>query len=376
MPCPYCNSREGTMLSDTEIVCNDCGKGDVTANWGTAPKRDRNTYEEGSHGAKGREQKRLKTSGATHQSEHVVGYDVFAHGAKRGKSDFAKKIENIAPAYQEDYDSHRGHIGTSNHNNYRNTGESSNDYRKHQRRLVKQKAVGAAVQLNQLHYSHQSEFRTTKPKQMANLKKADDSFAMMVENFAPIPLWNHEERELQMISVTASEKAEMNLSRMTARGGSYPSRKDELEAMKKLGIIASAREKPVKKSPALIFSDDIWGIPKDGNCLFHSIWWGLNAIRDNLGFVSNQTLREQAVGFLRTDRELHDLGAVDAEYLSDMATNGAWAGELEAMALAHVWGVCITIIGPNYRIAYNANATSGFCIYYNGSHYSIGPLDD
>jgi hypothetical protein len=139
------------MASETEVVCEGCGKLSSTALWKRKPAPKRKTYEDSTHGAKGREQKRLKTSGATHQSEHVVGYEVFGHGAKRGGSEFAKTIENRAPAYQEDFDSHRGHIGTGSWKDYRGTGESSEQYRVAQRRTVRGKRVGNAVQLNQLY---------------------------------------------------------------------------------------------------------------------------------------------------------------------------------------------------------------------------------
>jgi hypothetical protein len=146
MPCPHCNSANGLMF-ETEVVCDGCGKMSSTAVWKIKPKRKRETYHDGTHGAKRREQKRLKTSGATHQSEHVVGYEVLGHGAKRDGSELAKTIENRAPAYQEDFDSHRGHIGTGSWKDYRGTGESSKQYRVAQRRAVSAGKVGNAVQL-------------------------------------------------------------------------------------------------------------------------------------------------------------------------------------------------------------------------------------
>lgn len=373
MPCPFCASVEGDLIDSKSVVCRSCGAQASTAVWGKLPKRKRERYEEGSHGAKGREQKRLKTSGATHQSEHVVGYEVFGHGAKRGKSQFAKRIENTAPAYQEELDSHRGHIGTGSWKNYRGTRESSEQYRAAQRRLLRSNRAGDAVQLNQLYYAHQPEFRSKNPKKAANLKKADDSFQRMVSNFPPVPFYDG--GKLQKVGVTAKEKAEMNLARMTARNGVYPSRKQELEQMKKFGILPSALEKP-KVSPSLPFTSDVHGIPKDGNCLFHSIWAGLNsALPEAVGFVSNEDLRRMAVGFLRHDPEIQALGVVDLAYLQTMQQNGAWGGELEAMALAHVWGVRITVNGPTYTITYNQAAQNGFNIYYDGvGHYSIGPF--
>jgi hypothetical protein len=53
-----------------------------------------------------------------------------------------------------------------------------------------------------------------------------------------------------------------------------------------------------------------------------------------------------------------------------MGHDSTWGGELEAMALAHVWGVRITVRAKNYTIIYNQAAHTGFDIYYGDSHYS------
>jgi OTU-like cysteine protease/Agrobacterium VirD5 protein len=371
MPCPYCNCSSCLKCSETEVVCSKCGKSASLAVWGTLPKRVAESYPEGTHGAKKREQKRLKTSGATHQSEHTVGYEVFGDSLDRGGSPFAKVIENRAPAYQEEFASHRAHIGTGSWKDYRGTGVSSDQYRRDQRRMVGNKQVGNAVQFNQLNYAYQPEFRD--PSAASNLQKADNSFEQMVKSFQPVPFkfgdtWSQ-------VPVTGIEKAEMLLSRKEARTGSRTTRKEELEAMKKLGIMPGELEQP-KKGVAFSFALDRHGIPMDGNCLFHSVWHALQTNVPNAGFFTNDDLRRQAVGYLRHDPDVQELGVADASYLSVMSETGTWGGELEAMALAHVWGVSITVHGPAYTITYNSSATSAFPIhlYYNGTHYSVGQL--
>src|ERR1700739_2439052 len=99
MGCKYCSCRFGWMSSETTAVCgnDECRRQSNTADWGRQPVLPQAKYSDGTNGARTREQKRLKTSGATHQSEHVIGYEVFGHGAKRGGSKFAKTIENRAP---------------------------------------------------------------------------------------------------------------------------------------------------------------------------------------------------------------------------------------------------------------------------------------
>lgn len=374
MPCPACGHNDCLNLSPTHVVCSNlsCGKVFLLSAWGSVPKkRKRETYPEGSHGAKGREQKRLKTSGATHQSEHIVGYEVFGDSAKRGDSPFAKYIENKAPAYQEELAAHRGHIGTGSWKDYRGTGVSSSQYRHDQRLMVSNSQVGNAVQFNQLNYAYQPEFRDQKTA--SNLNKADSSFEQMVKNFPPIPFkfgdsWSQ-------VPVTDFEKAEMLLARKQARTGSRTTRKEELEMMKKLGIMQGELEM-LKKGIGFSFAEDPYGIPKDGNCLFHSIWAALHQNYPNVGFCTSDDLRRQAVGYLRDDPEVQALGVAGTEYCLVMSQTGTWAGELEAMALAYVWGVSVTVHGPQYTITYNSESTAPIPLnlYYNGTHYSIGPL--
>ncbi|QNI34199.1 hypothetical protein H7849_10045 [Alloacidobacterium dinghuense] len=196
-------------------MCSTCGKSSALATWGKVPKRVAESYPEGTHGAKKRAQKRLKTSGKTHQSEHTVGYEVFGDSLDRGKSPFAQVIENRAPAYQEELDAHRGHIGTGTWKDYRKTGVSSDQYRRDQRRMVSNKQVGNAVQFNQLNYAYQPEFRNPDPAAKPELEKADDSFERMVISFQPVPFkfgdtWSQ-------VPVTGAEKAEMLLARKEAR---------------------------------------------------------------------------------------------------------------------------------------------------------------
>lgn len=147
-------------------------------------RKPRHKYRAGMHGAKGGAQRRFRTSGKSHQSEHVVGYEVFGQGAKRGRYDFAKLIENLAAAYQEELDAHRGHIGTGSWKDYRGTGESSDEYRQLQRYFVRRRQIGVAVQLNQLYYALMKEFRDK--KKAKELEKADKSYDEMVAQFPPI----------------------------------------------------------------------------------------------------------------------------------------------------------------------------------------------
>ncbi len=373
MPCPYCNSPKGFIFDGDVGACVSCWKSSSLADWKTPPVTPTFAASIGEHGFKKKEQKVLGTSGTTHESEHAIGYDVLGKGLKRGESASARHIENRAPAYQEYKPDHRDHIGTSTHSDYKNTHESSEDYRKTQRALVKKRRASDAIQINQEYYSHQPGFQTDDDQR----RKADESFRRMVENVDEFPYWDADQRRVKRARFDAAGKAEMNLARITARSGVYPDRKAELDQMKKFGLLPGASEKLPRTGPGSIHGTDIHGIRLDGNCLFHSIW---EQLYQHLGAAmigaTIESLRQQAIGFLRMDPEVAATGVATAAYLDIMARDGTWGGEPEIMALAHVWGVRITVIAPGYNITYNAASTGAhLTLHYNGvDHYSVGAV--
>lgn len=184
------------------------------------------TYDWGTHGAKGREQQRLGTSGATHQSEHTIGYAVLAQGAglPRGKSTHAREIENYAPAYQETYGAHRAHIGTGTHSTPDASGFTSASYRDAQRAAIESGHVSTAVQLNQLGYAFDSGFRGAYGS--SNGQKATDSYNSMVGHMHGVT-YASPTGDVS-VPVDAHQRAEMHLARLVAAGhgagpGGYPS---------------------------------------------------------------------------------------------------------------------------------------------------------
>jgi len=204
-------------------------------------KRAKTSYDDGTHGAKGREQKRLtdlfdnrlkapggpakgKVSGDTHQSEHPIGYEVLGRGsdAKRGAGEQQKKLENHAPAYQEEYHSHREHIGTGTSSRTAPSGFTAQSYRDSQRTALESGDPNTALQLNQLDYAHQPTFHGKTGTLEGDI--ADDSFHHMVDksvgkgvtyatgkgvNETTPPLSTHDAREL-------------HAAREAARTGRFP----------------------------------------------------------------------------------------------------------------------------------------------------------
>lgn len=196
-------------------------------------------YDWGTHGAKGREQRRLGTSGATHQSEHTVGYAVLAQGTglDRGGSPEARALENHAPAYQEMLGPHRNHIGTGSGGWDPTVGFSSGSYRDAQRTAITDGRVSDAVQLNQLAYAFDPEFRAGVPT--ANGQKANDSFHLMVNHMHGLTYATPHGNVTA--PVDAHQQAEMHLSRIVAEGrgegpGGFPSYDQEAAVRAACGI--------------------------------------------------------------------------------------------------------------------------------------------
>jgi hypothetical protein len=217
---------------------------------------DRVKYVIGQHGAKSREQKRLKklkdkeVSGATHESEHTIGYAVLSGGfLPRGESKDAQVLENIAPAYQEVKALHRDHIGTGSSLMPDETNMNANQYRDMQRGLLtgetayhkdlanrslnpigvssteERNAVSNAVQINQLGYGQQlhseDEKRDYSHVNPAALAQANDSYEHMVRSMQSV-MYAKDANNADSAAVFDSSKLEMILARYAAITGIWP----------------------------------------------------------------------------------------------------------------------------------------------------------
>jgi hypothetical protein len=204
------------------------------------PKRRRTLYSDGMHGAKKREQQRLsrehgiKVSGKSHESEHAIGYEVLSRGldAKRGKSQEARRLENLAPAYQEVKSLHREHIGTGTRGSPDDSGFTSQSYRDSQRSLIQDGDISSAVQLNQLGYAFDPETKTE--LQTLEGQAATDSYNTMVENMASVG--HTDGSDVKAVGVDARQRAEMYLSRQTILSGAFPTVDEENAARQMFGL--------------------------------------------------------------------------------------------------------------------------------------------
>lgn len=223
----------------------------------------------GKHGGKKTEQKRLTkkygftVSGNTHESEHTIGFEPLnqTSGLKRGQDPRAIKLENEAPAYQEEKRLHRKHIGTGNTgevDKIKGPGFNSEQYRHDQRSLLEAGDVSSAVQINQLGYAfvlnnekeakehYEDDDNPIKLEDddtpveaedddyAVELQAANNSYDQMVENMNSFTYAQGDDD--RTISVDAKQKAEMYLARRTMLTGKFPTIVQENEARKKFGL--------------------------------------------------------------------------------------------------------------------------------------------
>jgi hypothetical protein len=157
----------------------------------------------------------------------------------------ARKLENIAPAYQEVKLLHREHIGTGNKGDADETNMKAQEYRDMQRGLIandnsynlslanrgenpigvssaeKENAVSNAAQINQLGYGQiLRNRRYSLPP--GDLEKANKSYEDMVWKMQNVTYQKDANTSL-IVSVAYSSQLEMILARYAAITGNWPS---------------------------------------------------------------------------------------------------------------------------------------------------------
>ncbi len=236
----------------------------------------------GTHGKKGDEQIRLGIAKGSdsHESEHVIGFNVLAAGGPRqGKSAAFKalppatktlhrQIENYAPAYQEAKEAHSGdgakytnsHIGTGTKGTTTDTNPatSSHAYRARQTEHLADDRAGTAIALNQRLYAdtdfYKEVINDTAPFPNG-VVGANDSFINMIEHTKKVPY-------LPTTGTTTAAEATVvyhdKFEAVTARsemfkGGAYMSG-DERKALHKWLVNPAKNPKPafVRRDPATI----------------------------------------------------------------------------------------------------------------------------
>lgn len=258
----------------------------------------RNTYHVGQYGAANSERELfasdglrftpVRVPGASHESEHVVGYAVLAfNGPKRKSGGLAATVENQAPAYLEVNPLHRLHVGTG-------TSQEATQYRAEQRSLLTQtrteqvagpdgaaawqpgaqpieKRVSSAFQLNQLHYApmfRQAETGAvsqattnskgeSKTRQKAlgpdfadHLKVANTSYQAMTVNLQSVTIVEGDGVTTHSINATQIERCEIELARLAAVTGRWPGNAEVEAVMRRHGVTPKVIWRLIKKQDA------------------------------------------------------------------------------------------------------------------------------
>ena len=177
------------------------------------------SYASGTYGFRNKERERLDVEQGSTESEHAVSYQAASrHNSFARKSRDGRKWENILPAYLEETRFHRENIGTGRKDTPDASGFNSRSYWDSQYNLLEQDDFATAVQLNQLTYAYQPDFKTSPFGTVS-----DQSFHNMVMTpMIPTPNATHTGYDFR--EPTIDERVEMEAARWAARTGDYPTR--------------------------------------------------------------------------------------------------------------------------------------------------------
>lgn len=187
----------------------------------------------GTHRTAKLQRKTLGTTGEKHESEHTIGFNVYAQSFDRKASGDGKDMEGSGLAYLEVKELHREHPGTG-------TGKAADAYRKDQRTILEEgrdgntsKTVSSAIQLNQLEYAHLPA-TLTGAQGKEEMTIAEISYEAMVRNGDSVTF--HDGTKSHSFQITQIERAEMLLAYEARQNGVWPSQERIAEVMKQCGL--------------------------------------------------------------------------------------------------------------------------------------------
>lgn len=187
----------------------------------------------GTHRTAKLQRKVLNTTGNRHESEHTIGFNVYAQSFDRKASGDGKAMEGSGLAYLEVKELHRDHPGTG-------TGKDADAYRKDQRAILEQgrdghttKTVSSAIQLNQLEYAIMQHSMTGAPGK-EELTIAEISYEAMVRNGDSVTF--HDGTKSHSFQISQVERAEMLLAYEARHTGAWPSQERIAEVLKACGL--------------------------------------------------------------------------------------------------------------------------------------------
>jgi hypothetical protein len=195
-------------------------------------RKRRGKYGVGTHGSAKFQRKTLGTTGDEHESEHVVGYNVYAQDYDR-KHGEGKQIEMGGLAYLEVKALHRDHPGTG-------SGQAADVYRDTQRSILDEgksnpssKTISTAIQFNQLEYAHQSA-DTKQEATDEEMEIAAISYEAMVRNGQSLTYYDGtSQTSFQLDQV---QRAELLLAYEVRMSGQWPTQDRIKEVIEQCGL--------------------------------------------------------------------------------------------------------------------------------------------
>jgi hypothetical protein len=182
---------------------------------------------DGTHGQRKKEinslskRHQIPIDAKTHESEHVIAYKALANDVPR-RTPEGRKLESIAPAFQQVKDLHRAHPGTG-------SGKEADLYRKSQRKSMKNGHLSNAIQLNTLGYAENPNY--IKSSQTSGGKASHDSFENMILKNPKIPPVK-KDGEINFMQMNRIEQKEVLLANKLASEGRKVYTKNDLKEVR------------------------------------------------------------------------------------------------------------------------------------------------
>ncbi|KAI0018157.1 hypothetical protein F4780DRAFT_781590 [Xylariomycetidae sp. FL0641] len=116
----------------------------------------------------------------------------------------------------------------------------------------------------------------------------------------------------------------------------------------------------------------------DGSCLFRAISFAVRALRGPSEHCSPATLRRRAAGYILTNPQRFDeatLRRPTLEYCQNMLQPSTWGGEVEIVALSHIYQLQIVTISTRAGFQWSSVPDDTYpqrcMIMYSDTHYDL-----
>ena len=182
----------------------------------------------GTHGSSTAVRTALGVTGADFESEHPIGFEVYASGQDRKRGTGAQN-EKGGLAYLEAESRHAKHPGTG-------SSRAAGEYRDSQRAILREgeaNTVSNSIQYNQLEYAHLPRSIENGPSDEER-EIAAVSYETMVRNAESVSFF-HNNQQLSF-GISQLERAEMLLAFRVRESGKWPTPDEINETLSSVGL--------------------------------------------------------------------------------------------------------------------------------------------